>query len=125
MTLERPHLPRQEQVDSYGNGGFRFGEMSHRGSILSLPSGMWAWNVDAAAGIDLPSLESVFAEADAIDFLVIGTGETLAPLDAETRTALQERNSGVELLTTGAAVRTYNILLGERRRVAAALIAVR
>jgi uncharacterized protein len=124
MTLDRPHLPRQEPIDSYGNGGFRFADMSHRGSILSLPSGIWAWNVGAAAEIDLPSLENVFAESDAIDFIVIGTGAAPAPLDAEVRTALQQRALGLELLATGAAVRTYNILLAERRRVAAALIAV-
>jgi uncharacterized protein len=124
MTRDRPHLPRQEPIDSYGNGGFRFGEMSHRGSILSLPSGIWAWDVGAASGIDVQALDSVLAEADAIDFLVVGTGATLAPLGAETRAVLQEQNIGLELLTTGAAVRTYNILLAERRRVAAALIAV-
>ena len=121
---DRPHLPGQAAIDSYGNGGFRFAEMSHRGSLLSLPSGIWAWDIGTTAEIDALSLAPLFAEADQIDVLVFGTGVDSAPLASDIRARLQAERIGVEVLSTGAAVRTYNILFGERRRVAAALVAV-
>ena len=119
-----PHFPGLAAIDSYGNGGFRFAEMSHRGSLLCLPSGIWAWNIRTAAEIYAPSLEPLFAEAGEIDVLIMGTGAGLAPLAPDIRARLQAERIGVEVLSTGAAVRTYNILFGERRRVAAALVAV-
>jgi uncharacterized protein len=121
---ERPHLPGQAAIDSYGNGGFRFADMSHRGSLLCLPSGIWGWDVRAAAEIDAASLGLLFAEADEIDVLVVGSGAVSAPLAPDIRARLQAERIGIEVLSTGAAVRTYNILFGERRRAAAALIAV-
>lgn len=121
---DRPHLPGQAAIDSYGNGGFRFAEMSHRGSLLCLPSGIWGWDVRTAAGIDAASLGLLFAEAKKIDVLVVGTGAASALLAPDVRERLQAERIGVEILSTGAAVRTYNILFGERRRAAAALIAV-
>ena len=46
MLVDEPHLPRQALIDSHGEGGFRFAGMSHRGSLLCLPDGIWAWPVD-------------------------------------------------------------------------------
>ena len=43
---DAPHLPRPAPIDAYGKGGFRFAGMSHRGSLLCLPDGIWAWPVD-------------------------------------------------------------------------------
>jgi uncharacterized protein len=120
---DRPHLPQQAPIDAYGNGGFRFAEMSHRGSLLCLPSGLWAWEVNKSADISLDALAQVWAEAETIDVLLIGTGAVMAQLPADVRVRLRELHVGCEVLTTGAAVRTYNILFGESRRVAAALIA--
>lgn len=119
----RPHLPRLVPIDSYGNGGFRFGGMSHRGSLLCLPSGMYAWNVMRADAVDAESLELVFAEAEAIDAFFIGTGRTSELLMPELRKRLREASLNMETMQTGAAIRIYNILVGEGRRVAAALIA--
>jgi len=120
----RPHLPRLAPIDSYGNGGFRFGGMSHRGSLLCLPSGMYAWHVGSADAISEESLALVLAEADAIDALFIGTGATASLLPPVLRKRLREGSVNTETMQTGAAIRIYNILVGEQRRVAAALIAV-
>ncbi|HET9902436.1 MAG TPA: MTH938/NDUFAF3 family protein [Xanthobacteraceae bacterium] len=124
MPPATPHLPRQASIEAYGNGGFRFAEMSHRGSLLCLPSGIWAWNVARAEEIDEDALTPVMAEAREIDFLIVGTGETIRPLPEALRWRLRELHISVEVLSTGAAIRTYNIVLGEGRRVAAALVAV-
>ena len=70
----RPHLPHLVPIDGYGKGGFRFGGMSHRGSLLCLPSGIWAWPVARSAEIDETTLAPVFAEASGLDLLVLGVG---------------------------------------------------
>ena len=116
--------PYQAQIDAYGNGGFRFADMSHRGSLLCLPTGMHAWDVKGPADISLDNLAPVFAAADEIDVLLLGLGKDIAGFDPVIRAALRERKIIVEAVATGGAVRTYNILLGEKRSVAAALIAV-
>jgi len=66
----------------------------------------------------------VFAEADAIDLFLLGTGAAPWVVPEALRWELRDRHVAVEAMPTGPAVRTYNILLGENRRVAAGLIAV-
>jgi uncharacterized protein len=116
--------PYQAAIDGYGNGGFRFAEMSHRGSVLCLPSGMHAWDAKTPADITLSNLQPVFDVADRIDVLLVGLGKDIAGFDKAIRQALRERGIIVEAIATGGAVRTYNILLGESRAVGAALLAV-
>ena len=120
----RPHLPQAAPIDAYGNGGFRFAGLSHRGSLLCLPSGIWAWPVTTPEAIDETALQQVVAAANAIDLLIIGTGRTPWVAPEALRWRLRELHIGLDVMPTAAAVRTYNILQGERRRVAAALIAV-
>jgi uncharacterized protein len=116
--------PYQAAIDAYGNGGFRFAGMSHRGSLLALPTGMHAWEVTGAAGVNLESFQLVLDAADQLDVMLIGLGKDIAGLNPAIRQALRERKVIVEAVATGGAVRTYNILLAEERRVGAALIAV-
>lgn len=118
------HLPGRHLIDAYGGGGFRFADLGHRGSLLCLPSGMWAWPVATAAELTEAAFDKVAAEADQIDTLLVGTGADLAALPRGLRQAMLGRGVTVEPMSTGAAARTWNVLLGENRRVAAALIAV-
>lgn len=118
------HYPYQAPIDAYGNGGFRFADMSHRGSLLCLPTGMHAWSVKNPAELTRESLALVFAAAGDIDVLLIGLGTDISRIDPALRDALRAEKIIVEAIATGGAVRTYNILLGEQRAVAAALIAV-
>jgi uncharacterized protein len=116
--------PYQAGIDGYGNGGFRFAGMSHRGSLLCLPTGMHKWDIVSPAEITRESLEPVFAAADRIDVLLVGLGRDIAGFSKTLRQELREQGIIVEAIATGGAVRTYNILLGEDRAVGAALIAV-
>lgn len=116
--------PQQVGIDAYGNGGFRFAGMSHRGSLLCLPGGMQAWDVAEAGALTLAALTPVLAVADDLDVLLIGMGPEIAAVDPDLRAALRERRVIVEAISTGSAVRTYNVLLAEDRAVGAALIAV-
>jgi uncharacterized protein len=124
MDARRPHLPQAAPIDAYGNGGFRFADMSHRGSLLCLPSGIWAWPVTKPDEIDEAALEQVVAAAAEVDLLIIGAGRTAWVAPEALRWRLRELRIGLDVMPTSAAVRTYNILQGERRRAAAALIAV-
>ena len=124
MAKSPARYPGLASIDAYGSGGFRFADMSHRGSILCLPSGIYAWEVGEASIFSPEQFEPVFAERGAVDFLLLGTGRTQVFPRAELRQAFAKAELGLEVMDTGAACRTYNVLLGEGRRVAAALIAV-
>ncbi len=122
--LGQGFVPGRHQIDFYGQGGFRFAGMSHKGSILALPSGIVAWPVADAAEIRAEHFQASLDEAPRIDFLLVGTGLTIVPLSAELRRPFREAGISVDAMQTGAAARTYNILVAENRRVGAALIAV-
>jgi len=121
---DAPHLPRSAPIDAYGKGGFVFAEMSHRGSLLCLPDAIWVWPVVKPEEINRASLVRVFDAANSIDTLIIGTGADVWLPPSGLREALRAVSVVLDTMQTGPAVRTYNIMMGERRRVAAALIAV-
>jgi uncharacterized protein len=123
-VIRPAHYPGRAPIDSYGNGGFRFAGMSHRGGLLCLPSGIHGWQPPAAGEIDAESLAAVFAEAAAIRILLVGTGSGLVPLSKALRERCRGEKIVAEAMSTGAAVRTFNVLLAEERDVAAALVAV-
>jgi len=120
----RPHLPRLSPIDGYGKGGFRFAGMSHRGSLLCLPSGIWAWPVASAEDVTETSLNPVFDAATDIGLFLIGTGNDRWIMPTPLHLRFHALKISIEVMRTGSAVSTYNILLGEGRRVAAGLIAV-
>lgn len=122
--MDAPHLPRQALIDAHGAGGFRFAGMSHRGSLLCLPDGLWAWPVAAPEAVTPHLLAAVFERAAALDFFILGTGIAPWALPDALRQRFQKAQISVETMTTGPAVRTYNVMLMESRRVGAALIAV-
>ncbi len=124
MELKEAHFPGTVPIDSYGGGGFRFAGMSHRGSIMALPSGVYAWDIDDPGALTPNALSRVFQEAALPQLLLVGTGRTLTPAPMAVRLAFKQRLVGLETMDTGAAARTYNVLLAEGRLVGAALIAV-
>ncbi|WP_107675568.1 Mth938-like domain-containing protein [Agrobacterium sp. LAD9] len=124
IEIRPAHFPGRAPIDAYGNGGFRFADMSHRGSLLLLPSGVYGWEPVDAKELTVGHFEKVLAEAQDIEVLLIGTGDGMRVLPKELRAAFKEAGISVDPMSTGAAVRTYNIMLSESRAVAAALIAV-
>jgi uncharacterized protein len=122
MTQGAGFVPGLHKIDDYGNGGFRFAGMSHRGSIFALPGGVRALPLTRLDEIDSATLDLAIAEK--VDLLIVGTGETLIPLPAPLRTRLRTAGVGCETMATAAAVRAYNMLVDESRRLAALLIAV-
>ena len=117
-------LPGLHAIEGYGAGGFQFAGMSHRGSILALPSGIYGWDVADPDDLVIAAFSRILSEAQgAIEHLLIGTGTRLLPL-FDLREQLRDAGIKAEPMATDAAARTYSILLGEKRRVAAALLAV-
>jgi uncharacterized protein len=121
---DAPHFPGTAPIEAYGNGGFRFAGMSHRGSLLCLPEGIWPWPVERPEALSEQSLAPVLARTGQLDFVVIGTGRDLWVMPESLRTRFREVKLTVEVMPTGAAIRTFNVLIAEGRRVAAGLIAV-
>ena len=124
LIIRDAHFPGRAPIDAYGNGGFRFADMSHRGSIICLPSGIHGWTPTDPAALTIDDFEPLLAESDAIEILLVGMGPDLRPLPADLRKRLREAGISADPMSTGAAIRTFNVLLAEERAVAAALIAV-
>jgi uncharacterized protein len=124
IEIRSAHFPGRAPIDAYGNGGFRFADMSHRGSLLCLPSGIYGWDMLLGDALTPDRFQKVLDEAAQIEVLLVGTGMELRPLPADLKAALRARQISSDPMSTGAAVRTFNIMLAESRAVAAALIAV-
>lgn len=124
MTTPQGYVPGRHRVDDYGKGGFRFADMSHRGSILALPTGVRAIAATAWNEIDAATIDLALSDSGGLDIFVVGTGKDLMPLASALRAKLRDAGVGCEAMSTGAAVRTYNLLVDEGRRVGALLIAV-
>lgn len=120
-----PLVPEGRQlVEGYGGGGFRIAGTRHEGSVLLFPEQTLPWEVVAPEDITLDTLRPVLDRAPAIEVLLIGCGARMALLPRTLRDGLKAEGVGVDPMDTGAACRTYNVLVAEDRRVAAALIAV-
>ena len=117
-------LPQQSAIDAYGNGGFRFAGMSHKGSILTLPSGMYAWDFGVITDLSLEQLAPILAEADQLDVFLLGTGVDLWRPDEAVFQAFRDQNIIFDCLSTGSAARTYNVMIGEQRAVGCGLVAI-
>lgn len=117
-------FPGRAPIDAYGNGGFRFADMSHKGSILCLPDGVHAWDVTSPDELDLAVLGPLADALGPPSFVLLGTGVAQVFPNLDVRRAFMEAKIGLEAMDTGAACRTFNVLLAEQRPVVAALIAV-
>lgn len=118
-------VPGNHVIEAYGNGGFRFAGMSHKGSVIVMSTGVHAFKATLPSEITAATLGPVFeAEAGSIELLLVGTGVDLVPLGSALRERLKAAGLRSDPMATGAAARTYNVLMAEGRRVAAALLAV-
>lgn len=117
MRLSEIPYEGARPIDGYGPGFFRIAGVVHQGPVLAQATGVSAWGglADGAA---------LLALAGEVDVIFIGLGASVARLPAELRLALEAAGIGVEAMDTPAACRTYNVLLSEGRRIAAALIPV-
>lgn len=102
-------------VEGYGPGFFRVGGEAHYGSLYLSPNGVQQWG----------GLEDVAPfKRDEIDVLLLGMGAEIAHAPAAFRAAIEGLEIGLDVMSSPAACRTYNVLLAEGRRVGLALLPV-
>jgi uncharacterized protein len=121
---QAPLLADRTPIDGYGRGVFRLGGIEHRGSLVLLPGGVFAWDVSAFDSVTAASLAPLASAAAGLPFVLLGTGATQVFPGPGIREVFAAPGIGLEVMDTGAACRTYNVLLGEGRIFAAALIAL-
>jgi uncharacterized protein len=126
-ALRPAFAPGSHSITAYGQGSFAFAGMSHEGSILATPKGVRPIDATRIGDLDPAALSPLLAEIvdspGSIEFVIVGTGERLAPLPKASRAALGQAGLRFDAMATGAALRVYNVMQSEGRRVAAALIA--
>ncbi|NBC34758.1 MAG: hypothetical protein GVY13_18960 [Alphaproteobacteria bacterium] len=119
-----PLIPTGKQIiTAYRPGGFKVSGAEYQGSVIVFPDRVVPWPVASVDDLSVDALEPVTAEGSGVEVLLIGCGVRMAPL-VRLKKALRESGVGADPMDTGAACRTFNVLLAEERRVAAALIAL-
>jgi uncharacterized protein len=125
MELSNTDFGNQPPIEAYGDGGFRLDKKRVEGSMFLLPDvGMFPWAPKQVDDLTPAMFDEIIAAGNSFDLLLIGSGSILLFPEREVREFLTNVPLHFEVMDTGAACRTYNVLLGEGRRVAAALIAV-
>jgi uncharacterized protein len=122
-----PLIPQGKQIiEGYGEGWFRISGQRVEGSVIVFPDKVVGWPTSTIGGMSAGNLELVSeaGRAGAVELLLVGTGARMTQIDRTLRQALRADGVVIEVMDTGAACRTYNVLMAEGRRVAAALIAV-
>lgn len=118
-------VPEGRQIiQRYGNGGFHVSGRQHKGAILVLADHTVTLAAAGPEDLDTAALAEALAPGMAVELLLVGSGLTIRHLPADVRAALQAARIGFDVMNTGAACRTYNLLLSEGRHVAALLFPV-
>ena len=119
--------PGSHSIAAYGQRRVAFAGMSHAGAILATPKGVRPIDATSVDDLDPAALAPLIADPaenpGSIEFVIVGTGEHLAPILKASRGALAQAGLRFEAMATGPALRVYNVMQSEGRRVAAALIA--
>ncbi len=124
MDIDPRALGDRQLIQSYGEGRFRISGTVHDGGVLVFPERTLPWPVTSVRGVTVDSLAAVTAAEPAVEILLLGCGSRFETIPAALKEALREAGVMVDSMDTGAACRTYNVLVSEGRRVAAALIAI-
>jgi uncharacterized protein len=121
MDLTPVPTAGRQIIERYAANGFRVSGVIYRGPILVFPDLTVAWDAAGACDITGETLAPVI-EHRGVEILLLGLGRSTSAVPAALRTALRAAGVALEAMDTGAACRTYNVLVAEDRRVAAALI---
>ena len=118
-----PNVPSNRiLVDSYGPGRFQVARQEYNQSLLLLPESVTPWGLTDISELTIESLEHFVGLDDPIEVLIIGCGDRMAMISSSIKNAMREKGISLDQMSTGAACRTFNILMSEGRRAGAALI---
>ncbi|MCK5576342.1 MAG: hypothetical protein KAI28_11035 [Sphingomonadales bacterium] len=124
MSFQEEFSGELPAIDRYGDGVFYVNEREFEGSILLWKDGVYPWDVDGMDSVTADNLAALLDHADELDIILFGTGVVSHMLPRAVRDELAARNIAYDVMNTGAAARTFNMLLVDGRRVAVALLAV-
>jgi uncharacterized protein len=124
MEIKPMETGGAQVVQSYGGGGFAVSNVRYTGSVLVFPERTVAWPPRTFTDLAADHLEPLIEALEPLDVVLIGAGTELAVLPANLSALIRDAGLGFEVMSTGAACRTFNVLLSGERLVAAALIAV-
>jgi uncharacterized protein len=120
-----PFGPNRQVIEAYGPHGFRVGGVAYSGAVIVFPDRTLAWSVTTLAEVTAASLGPIAERSGtegAIEILLLGCGRRMAPVPPALRAEMRRLRVAIDAMDTGAACRTYDVLLSEGRRVAAALL---
>ena len=121
MDISPPVLKNRQLIQAYGDNGFRIADRRYDHAVIVMPDRTIPWTGGEIAKVTPDSLEPLRAAEPAVELLLIGCGRSIAYVPDDLRRALRDWGIVIDAMDTGAACRTYNVLLTEERRVAAAL----
>jgi uncharacterized protein len=124
MDITPPVAADRQLIQGYGDGGFRVSGARYKGPVLILPRQTMAWSVHDIKTLTADDLAPIRDAEDTVGVLLLGCGAGGALIDPDLRAEVREWGVVIEAMGTGAACRTYNVLLSEDRDVAAALIPI-
>lgn len=124
MELSSVIPPGRRMIDGYPPGGFRVAGTLYQGPMLIWPEGEVPWSLERIEDLALAHLDPVRRIDPPVEVLLIGCGPRMTLLPSLLRRQIREAGIGMDAMDTGAACRTYNVLISEGRRAAAALIPV-
>ncbi len=124
MRIDEIDFAGKIKLDGYGGGGFRVSGHFNEGSLLLLPSGPKPWRPRDLGDISISDIDPILAEAGDFEVLLLGIGARYRQVPNDILGALRAAGIRVEVMDSGAAARTFNVLLPEDRRIAAALIVI-
>jgi uncharacterized protein len=116
--------PQRRVIEGYGAGSFKVSGRSYEGSVIVMADRVLTWPVASLEAVALESFAPMRSVAPDLELLLLGTGARFALAPPRLRQALREVGIVLEAMATPAACRTYNILIAEDRKVAAALLAM-
>ena len=124
VDITVPPGPDRQVIQAYGDGGFRISGERYIGAVLIFPDRTVSWPVASICELSLSQLQPVRESPYGVEILLIGTGQSLQRIDTALHAQINDWGVVMEAMDTGAACRTYNVLLLEDRRVAAALLPI-
>jgi uncharacterized protein len=120
-----PFIPKEKLlINRYGNGGFIINEAPYKSSVIIFADKVIEWPIKELKDLAIESLKMIFESEPRPELVLIGTGKQFLPLAPNLRAIFREYSIAVDSMNTGAACRTYDVLLSEERHVVAALIAI-